>query len=55
MAAAHIFKVKTNKIYEIEATGFTLPFNSPNGWSESCDNTSRTSHNSEFTIHKACR
>jgi hypothetical protein len=34
MAAAHIFKVRNHKIREIEATGFTLPLNSKNGWNE---------------------
>jgi hypothetical protein len=34
MAAAHIFKIRNHKIHEIEATGFTLPLNSLNGWSE---------------------
>ena len=33
-AAAHIFKVRNYKIHEIEATGFTLPLNSKNGWNE---------------------
>jgi hypothetical protein len=31
---SYIEKMRNNKIYEIEATGFTLPLNSPNGWSE---------------------
>ncbi len=34
MAAAHILKVRNYKIHEIEATGFTLPLNSKNGWNE---------------------
>ncbi len=34
MAAAHIFKIRNYKIREIEATGFTLPLNSKNGWNE---------------------
>jgi hypothetical protein len=34
MAAVHIFKIRDGKIHEIEATGYVLPFMSPNGWSE---------------------
>ena len=34
MAAAHIIKVRDRKIYDIEATGVVLPFNSTNGWSD---------------------
>lgn len=34
MAAAHIIKVRNRKIYEIEATGVVLPFNSKNGWTD---------------------
>ena len=34
MAAVHIIKVRDKKIHEIEATGVTLPFMSPSGWSE---------------------
>jgi hypothetical protein len=34
LAAAHIFKISGSKIHEIEAMGFTLPFNSKNGWSQ---------------------
>ncbi|HEX4003999.1 MAG TPA: hypothetical protein VHX36_15215 [Candidatus Acidoferrales bacterium] len=32
MVAVHIFKVKDGKIHEIEAMGFTLPYNSKTGW-----------------------
>jgi hypothetical protein len=32
LPAAHIFKVRGGKIHEIEATGFTMPYNSPTGW-----------------------
>jgi hypothetical protein len=31
--AAHIFKIYGDRIHEIEATGFTLPLYSKNGWS----------------------
>lgn len=34
MAAAHIIKVRNHKIYEIEATGTVLPFQTKNGWSD---------------------
>jgi len=34
MAASHIIKVRNRKIYEIEASGTVLPFNSKNGWSD---------------------
>ena len=34
MASAHIFKIRNYKIREVEATGFTLPLNSSNGWNE---------------------
>jgi hypothetical protein len=34
MAAAHVFKIRSRTIHEIEATGFTLPLNSSNGWNE---------------------
>ena len=34
MAAARVFKIRDRRIHEIEATGFTLPLNSLNGWSE---------------------
>jgi hypothetical protein len=33
LAAAHIFKISSGKIHEIEAMGFTLPLYSKNGWS----------------------
>ncbi len=32
LPAAHIFKVDGGKIHEIEAMGFSLPYNSPTGW-----------------------
>lgn len=32
LPAAHIFKVTGGKIHEIEAMGFTAPYNSKNGW-----------------------
>jgi hypothetical protein len=32
MPAAHIFKVRDGKIHEIEAMGFTEPYNSKTGW-----------------------
>jgi len=32
MPAAHIFKVSGGKIHEIEAMGFTAPYNSKTGW-----------------------
>lgn len=32
LPAAHIFKVRGGKIHEIEAMGFTMPYNSPTGW-----------------------
>ncbi len=30
--AAHIFKVRNGQIHEIEATGFTEPYESKTGW-----------------------
>jgi hypothetical protein len=32
LPAAHIFKVQDGKIHEIEALGFTMPYNSKTGW-----------------------
>jgi hypothetical protein len=32
LPAAHIFKIRGGKIHEIEAMGFTMPYNSPTGW-----------------------
>ena len=32
LPAAHIYKIRGGKIHEIEAMGFTLPYNSPTGW-----------------------
>lgn len=32
LPAAHIFRIRGGKIHEIEAMGFTLPYNSPTGW-----------------------
>jgi hypothetical protein len=32
LPAAHIFKISGGKIHEIEAMGFTMPYNSPTGW-----------------------
>jgi hypothetical protein len=32
LPAAHIFKVRSGKIHEIEALGFTMPYNSKTGW-----------------------
>ncbi|HUK02467.1 MAG TPA: hypothetical protein VLW26_09345 [Steroidobacteraceae bacterium] len=32
LPAAHVFKVSGGKIHEIEAMGFTLPYNSRTGW-----------------------
>ena len=32
LPAAHIFKVRGGKIHEIEAMGFTMPYNSKTGW-----------------------
>jgi hypothetical protein len=32
LPAAHIFKIKDGKIHEIEAMGFTAPYESPTGW-----------------------
>ena len=34
LPAAHIFKVRGGKIHEIEAMGFTMPYNSKTGWKE---------------------
>jgi len=33
LEAAHVFKIRDEKIHEIEAMGFMLPLNSKNGWS----------------------
>jgi len=33
LEAAHIFKMSSGKIHEIEAMGFSLPLYSKNGWS----------------------
>lgn len=35
LPAAHIFKVRGGKIHEIEAMGFTMPYNSKSGWENS--------------------
>lgn len=32
LPAAHIFKISSGKIHEIEAMGFTMPYNSKTGW-----------------------
>jgi hypothetical protein len=32
LPAAHIFKIRAGKIHEIEAMGFTMPYNSKTGW-----------------------
>ena len=33
MPAAHIFKIGADgRVHEIEAVGFTAPYNSPTGW-----------------------
>jgi hypothetical protein len=32
LPAAHIFKIQDGKIHEIEAMGFTMPYNSKTGW-----------------------
>ena len=32
LPAAHIFKIRDGKIHEIEAMGFTMPYNSKTGW-----------------------
>jgi hypothetical protein len=34
LPAAHIFKVRDNRIHEIEALGFTMPYLSKGGWSD---------------------
>jgi len=34
LPAAHIFKVFGGKMHEIEAMGFTMPYNSKTGWEE---------------------
>jgi hypothetical protein len=34
LPAAHIFKIRDNRIHEIEALGFTMPYMSNGGWSE---------------------
>ena len=34
MVAVHIFKVSGGKMHEIEAMGFTLPYNSKTGWAK---------------------
>jgi hypothetical protein len=35
LPAAHIFKIRGGKIHEIEAVGFTMPYNSKTGWENS--------------------
>jgi len=32
LPAAHVFKIRGGKIHEIEAMGFTMPYNSKTGW-----------------------
>jgi len=32
LPAVHIYKIKKGKIYDIEATGFTLPYGTKSGW-----------------------
>jgi hypothetical protein len=34
LPAAHIFKISGGKIHEIEAMGFTMPYNSETGWEQ---------------------
>ncbi len=34
LPAAHVFKIRGGKIHEIEAMGFTLPYNSKTGWEQ---------------------
>jgi hypothetical protein len=34
LPAPHIFKVRDNRIHEIEALGFMMPYMSKNGWSD---------------------
>jgi hypothetical protein len=34
LPAAHIFKIRDNRIHEIEALGFMMPYMSKNGWSD---------------------
>jgi hypothetical protein len=34
LPAAHIFKIRDNRIHEIEALGFTMPYMSKGGWSD---------------------
>lgn len=34
LPAAHIFKIRGGKIHEIEAMGFTMPYNSKTGWED---------------------
>jgi hypothetical protein len=34
LPAAHIFKIRDNRIHEIEALGFMVPYLSKNGWSD---------------------
>ena len=34
LPAAHIFKIRGGKIHEIEAMGFTMPYNSKTGWEQ---------------------
>lgn len=34
LPAAHIFKVRGGKLHEIEAMGFSMPYNSKTGWEE---------------------
>jgi hypothetical protein len=38
LPAAHIFKIRGGKIHEIEAMGFTMPYNSKTGWEGSAGN-----------------
>jgi hypothetical protein len=34
LPAAHIFKIRDNRIHEIEALGFMLPYLSKGGWND---------------------
>ena len=34
LPAAHIFKIRDNRIHEIDALGFTMPYMSNDDWSE---------------------
>ncbi|HVY64074.1 MAG TPA: hypothetical protein VHH11_04555 [Gammaproteobacteria bacterium] len=34
LPAAHIFKIRDNRIHEIEAIGFTMPYMSKSGWTD---------------------